>query len=66
MIRITRLDGKELTLNAELIQTVEQTPDTVITLTNGITLMVRESEDEVVRRVKSYKRQVALGPRESQ
>ena len=35
MIEVTRLKGKKMMINAELIETVEETPDTVITLTNG-------------------------------
>ena len=47
MVEITRLNGKELTLNAELIETVEETPDTVITLTSGKKIIVKESRQEV-------------------
>ncbi|MCI8372758.1 MAG: flagellar FlbD family protein [Lachnospiraceae bacterium] len=58
MIEITRLNGKELIINAELIETVEETPDTVITLTNGKKLIVKESRQEVKNLVISYKRDI--------
>jgi flagellar protein FlbD len=56
MIRVTRLDHSPIILNAELIEQIEETPDTVITLTNGQTLMVGETAGEIVGRVLDYKR----------
>ena len=47
MIEVTRLKGKKMMINAELIETVEETPDTVITLTNGKKFVVSESAEEV-------------------
>ncbi|WP_318751395.1 MULTISPECIES: flagellar FlbD family protein [Thermaerobacter] len=61
MVRVTRLDGRELVVNAELIELLEATPDTVITLSTGRRLVVRESVAEVVRRVVAYRRRVAVG-----
>ncbi len=59
MIRLTRLRAQEeLVINAELIETVESTPDTVVTLTTGHKIIVQESPDEVVRRVVAYKRAI--------
>jgi flagellar protein FlbD len=58
MIALTRLDKRVVVLNAELIKMIEATPDTIITLINGDTLMVRESVDEVVRRAIDFARQV--------
>lgn len=43
-------------LNAEIIETIEETPDTVVTLTNGKKLIVDEPMDEIVRRVMKYRR----------
>ncbi|MCZ6601436.1 MAG: flagellar FlbD family protein [Planctomycetota bacterium] len=51
MIRLTRLNGKEFFLNAELIKFVEQTPDTVVTLISGEKVIVAETADGVVDRV---------------
>jgi len=56
MIKVTRLNGKEFVVNAELIQYVEATPDSVITLVNHEKLVVKESIDEIVRRVVEYGR----------
>lgn len=58
MIKVTRLNGNELVLNAELIETIEETPDTVITLTNGKKLVVEETLEEIVRRVMDYRRAI--------
>lgn len=57
MIKLTKLKCQdEFVLNAELIETIEETPDTVVTLTNGKKLIVEESMDDVVRRVMDYRR----------
>jgi len=58
LIALSRLDGQGFVLNAELIRTVESTPDTVITLVDGSRLIVAESPAEVVRRVIEYRRAV--------
>ena len=56
MIRVTRLGGRELVVNADLIRFVESTPDTIITLTGGDKLVVLESVDDVIRRCIEYGR----------
>lgn len=56
MIKLTRLNGKEFVINADLIETIEATPDTVITLINEHKYIVKESVDDVIRRVIEYKR----------
>ncbi len=56
MIRVTRLGGKELVVNAELIRFVEATPDTIVSLTGGEKLVVQESVDEIIRRCIEYGR----------
>jgi flagellar protein FlbD len=58
MIKVTRLNQTEFILNADLIEFVEQTPDTVITMLTGRKVLVRESVEEVVRRVLAYRREV--------
>ena len=63
MIKITRLNGRLTVVNAELIGTVEATPDTMITLTTGQKLAVLESVDHVIELVYEYRRQVRLAPR---
>jgi flagellar protein FlbD len=59
MIRLTRLSHASIVLNAELIQWVESTPDTVVTLTNGQKLMVLESASEVAARTVEYRREIS-------
>lgn len=59
MIKVTKLNGAPIHINAELIETVAATPDTVITLTNGSKLLVSEPADEVVARIMRYRKQVA-------
>ena len=62
MIRLTRLGGDALLLNAELIQYVESRPDTFITLVNGERLVVVEAMDEVLRRVMWYQQAKHMAP----
>ena len=56
MIKLTRLNQKELMVNAEMIEFVEAIPDTIVTLASGKKLMVTESVDAVVERIIDYKR----------
>jgi flagellar protein FlbD len=56
MIALSRLNKEQFVLNAEYIETIEETPDTVITLTNGKKLMVKDRLDDVVKRVVEYHR----------
>lgn len=63
MIALTRLDGKEIVINADHLLTVESTPDTVLLLTNGAHLMVKEPVEEVVERVAAWRRRLRAGPR---
>ena len=58
MIRVTRLDGSELYLNAEFIQSVESTPDTHLVLLNGQSYVVTEPDAEIVERILAYRRSV--------
>ncbi|MSP21502.1 MAG: hypothetical protein EXR66_00495 [Dehalococcoidia bacterium] len=63
MIRLTRLDGSEFYINADLIQSVQSTPDTHIVLMNGPSYVVREADREVVARVIEYRRHQVRGER---
>jgi flagellar protein FlbD len=58
MIKLTRLNGEEFVLNAELIRFVERRPDTYVTLTSNDRLIVRESVEEVVKRAIAYSRAI--------
>ncbi|NHM29801.1 flagellar FlbD family protein [Neobacillus terrae] len=60
MIKVTRLNGKEFTLNALYIETVESFPDTTITLLNGHKYVVRESEQITVEKIKGFYQSVSL------
>jgi flagellar protein FlbD len=62
MISLTRLAGSEVVINTDLIVTVEKTPDTVITLTTGDRIMVKESVEEVVERAAAFRYRVLQGP----
>lgn len=61
MIGLTRLNGRAVVVNAQLIETVESTPDTVVSLTTGKKFVVLESPEEVIDRVISYRRQTSAG-----
>ena len=58
MIRLTRINHVPLVLNADLIEHVEITPDTVIAMTSGQKFMVLESADEVIERVIQFRRSI--------
>jgi len=58
VIAVTRLNGIKFYINAELIQMVEETPDTVITLINGKKVIVRESAEIITERFIDYQRSV--------
>ncbi|MEP7304822.1 MAG: flagellar FlbD family protein [Acidobacteriota bacterium] len=58
MIAVTRLDGIPILLNEDLIETIEQTPDTVVSLVNGDKLMVRDNPAQLVQRVIDFRRVV--------
>ena len=62
MIYVTRLDGSQLVVNADLIETVEHTADTVITLLDGKKLVVTTHVDDVVEQVIGYRQMIARGP----
>ncbi|OQX58999.1 flagellar protein FlbD [candidate division KSB1 bacterium] len=65
MIKVTTLNGKELVINAELIETVEQTPDTIITLTTNKKLIVLEDADDIIDKVIEYKQKIFSSPENS-
>ncbi|NOY88202.1 MAG: flagellar FlbD family protein [FCB group bacterium] len=56
MIKVTRLNGSQLVINSDLIEFVEAIPDTIISLTTGKKIMVKESIDEIIERVAQFKR----------
>lgn len=58
MIELTKLNDVKFSVNPELIEIVETTPDTVITLTTGRKLIVKESRQDIKNLVLSYKRKI--------
>lgn len=61
MITLHRLNGEEMTLNADLILTIEATPDTHIIMMDRRQLLVMETVDEVIDAAIEYRRLVASG-----
>jgi flagellar protein FlbD len=61
MITVTRLDGSPLFLNVDLIVAIERTPDTLVSLTTGDAVIVRESPEELVERITRFKRELSSG-----
>lgn len=55
MIQVSRLNDSTIIINADLIEVIEATPDTVITLIDGTRFVVREAPDELVRRIQHYR-----------
>jgi len=58
MITVTRLNDKEVVVNCETILLVEANPDTTITTTTGLKLIVKESVEDIVEQTKKYKRYI--------
>jgi flagellar protein FlbD len=56
MINVTRLDNSELVINSDLIEILEAIPETIIHLTTGKKIMVKETVDEIIERVTTFKR----------
>ncbi|MCK8826308.1 flagellar FlbD family protein [Natroniella acetigena] len=62
IIKLRRLNDSEIVVNAELIETIEATPDTVITLTTNHRLIVKEDVDDIIEMIIDYKRRIRLKP----
>jgi flagellar protein FlbD len=60
MIHVTRINHVPLVLNSDLIDHVETTPDTVVSLTTGQKFVVLESAEEIIRRVVAFRREIRL------
>ena len=60
MITVKRLDGKEYVLNSDIIESIEATPDTIITLTTGKKLVVSESVNDIVDKIIHYKKRITI------
>ena len=64
MIVLQRLNGGTVMVNSDLIEAVEETPDTVVTLTSGNKILVRDSMLEIQKKIVDFKRRI-YGPAES-
>ena len=62
MIKVTKLNGTELVVNADLIEFIESTPDTLISLTTGRKMMVLEEMDEVIGKAMAYRAKARIYP----
>ena len=56
MIKVTRINNSEIIINSDLIEFVESSPDTIISLTDGKKIIVRETPDEIIQKVASFRR----------
>jgi flagellar protein FlbD len=63
MISLRRLNNQAIMVNADLIESLEATPDTVVTLTSGNKLLVRDSMEEIQAKIVDFKRRI-YGPKE--
>ncbi len=58
MIYLTRLNGEKIAVNADLIEIMEETPDTVVTLTTGKKIVVKESISNIRSAITYYHRAI--------
>ena len=58
MIEVTKMNGTKVIINQDLIEIVEETPDTVISFTTGRKLIVKESRQDIKNLVKSYRKDI--------
>lgn len=60
MLKLTRLNGEKILINPELIEYLEETPDTVVTLTTGKKFVVREPASQITEEMVKYKKRIFL------
>ncbi|MBR0163370.1 MAG: flagellar FlbD family protein [Lachnospiraceae bacterium] len=60
MIEVTKMDSRKMLLNEAVIETIEETPDTVIKLTTGNKYIVKETKQEILNKIMSYKAGIPL------
>ena len=58
MIEVTRLNGSKILINPHMLEIVEETPDTVLTLNTGRKIIVKESRQDIKNLVKSYRKDI--------
>jgi len=60
MISVTRLNDQEFIINCDLIECIEATPDTTITMTTGRKVIAKESIDDIMEKVVAYKKKIHI------
>ena len=60
MVILTKLNDQTFTVNSDLIETLEQTPDTVVVMTTGKKYVVKESPKEIIDKIVEFKRRIHL------
>lgn len=63
MIRLTKMDGEEIIINAEAIEFIEEAPHTIITVTSDKKVIVEESADEIIEKTIEYKSKIIIAAR---
>ena len=63
MIEVTRYDISKLVINADLLERVEECPETILTFINGKQVIVQESKDEIIQKTIEFKRRIFQGVR---
>jgi len=63
MIEVTRYDNTRVVVNSDLIERIEECPETILTFVNGNKIIVRESKDEICTKIIEFKRKVIQGVR---
>jgi flagellar protein FlbD len=58
MIEVTKINGQKILVNQDLFEIAEETPDTIVTLTTGRKLIIKESRQELKNLVKSYRKEI--------
>lgn len=58
MIRLTRLNSSEVIVNSDLVEFIELTPDTIVSLTTGEKIIVKEGAEEIIEKIIEFKRRV--------
>lgn len=60
MVILTKLNDQTFTVNSDLIETLEQTPDTVVVMTTGNKYVVKESPEEIIDKIVEFKRRIHI------
>jgi flagellar protein FlbD len=60
LIVVQRFDGKKIVINGDLIEMIETTPDTIITMTTGKKITVKDTVEDIIGKVKTYKKEINL------